>query len=421
MSVGIKQRGLAEFELGLWRLFFEVRVVGLGILGVIAIVPAAGVDPIIGVFILGFSVPANVAMRELITRWRFIPRWMPIIDATLSAVAILIQPSLAPIALLVMLGSTSQAATAGWRTTVIATLVGAPILFVMIVAKDVGDDVTQLLAYLAVSIGVTVFVAVISNAERDGRRSNEALLDSIDAFVWEAHPYPFVDATVSGNTVAMLGIDRAKLTGPGAWLAHLPAFDRAAVVRQSQAHIDAGEDHELTYRITDADGDLHHVRDRVKVEVDADGRPVTTRGVVVDVAAEVRFRESNRNLAELVERVPVGLVVVRALGPGDFQTITVNPAYEQISRRPATALVNTAVTGPLDGPGAKDVLRLLLDVQETSRAHRRAEAGRPAQGRDSHPLAGGVPDLRGAHRVERRRGHRPSHHRPHPSPPGTPR
>ena len=177
MSVGIKQRGLAEFELGLWRLFFEIRVVGLGILGVIALVPAAGVDPIIGVFILGFSVPANAAMRELITRWRFIPWWMPIIDATLSAVAILIQPSLAPIALLVMLGSTSQAATAGCRTTVIATLVGAPILFVTIVAKDVGDGVTQLLAYLAVSIGVTVFVAVISNAERDGRRSNEALLD----------------------------------------------------------------------------------------------------------------------------------------------------------------------------------------------------------------------------------------------------
>ena len=43
-----------------------------------------------------------------------------------------------------------------------STLAGAPILFVTIVTKDVGD----------------------------GRRSNEALLDSIDAVVWEAHPYP---------------------------------------------------------------------------------------------------------------------------------------------------------------------------------------------------------------------------------------
>lgn len=374
VSAGTEKRGLADFDIGLWRLFFEIRIVGLGVLGVIAFVPAARVEPVIAVFILGFSVPANVVMRELVTRWRFVPWWMPIADAALCAVAIAIQPSVAPIALLVMLGSTSQAATSGWRTTIPATLAGAPILFVAIVTYDVPDGVTQLLAYLSVSIGVTVFVAVIASAERAGRRSNQSLLDGIDAVVWEAHPYPFVDATVSGNTRAMLGHDRDRLSGPGAWLSHVPAFDRAAIVRESQAYIEAGEDHELTYRVTDANGDLHHVRDRVRVEVGSDGRPVTTRGVVVDITDEVRVRESNRNLAELVERVPVGLVVVRSARSGEFTTVTVNPAYEDITQRPATSLVNTSITGPLDGPGAGELLRLLLDVQETGRAQRRSEA-----------------------------------------------
>lgn len=374
MRFGVQRRELVEFERDLWRLFFEIRVVGLGALGLIALLPAADVEPIIALFVLGFSVPANIVMRELIGRMRFAPWWIPIVDSMLSATAIAIQPELGPIALIVMLGSASQAATTGWRSTVLATVCGAPFLVVAMARYDVSDGITQTAAYLAVSIGVTVFIAVIADAEREGRKGNEDLLAGIDAVVWEAHPYPFVDAQVSGDTMSVLGIDPQRLSGPGAWLSHLPAFDRASVVQQSKAAIDAGRDHELTYRVADAAGDLRHVRDRVRVAVDGHGR-VTARGVVVDVTDEVRVRESNRNLAELVERVPVGLVVVRAETNGQFTTITVNPAYEQLTDRPATALVHTSVTGALDGPGAADVLQLLGDVRRTNRTQRRAEAG----------------------------------------------
>jgi diguanylate cyclase (GGDEF)-like protein len=374
VRVGIQRRRLAEFERGLWRLFFEIRIIGLGVLGLIALLPAADVEAIIALFILGFALPANIALRELVGRMRHMPWWIPIIDSGLSAIAIAIQPELAPIALIAMLGSTSQAATTGWRSTLLATLLGAPLLVVAMLRYDVPDGLTQTAAYLSVSIGVTVFIAVISDAERAGRKGNESLLAGIDAVVWEAHPYPFVEAQVSGDTMGVLGIDPDQLSGPGSWLSHLPAFDRAAVVQQSQAAIDARRDHDLTYRVTDANGDLRHVRDRVRVEVDASGR-VTARGVVVDITDEVRVRESNRNLAELVERVPVGLVVVRAETGGQFTTITVNPAYEQLTRRPATALVNTSATGALDGPGGADMLALLVDAHRTGRSQRRAEAG----------------------------------------------
>jgi len=374
VRLGIQPRQLADFDRGLWRLFFSIRVIGLSVLGLIALLPRIDVEPVIAILILGLAVPCNIALRELVGSMRYAPWWIPIIDAALGSLAIAIQPELGPIALIAMLGSTSQAATTGWRSTVLATILGAPLLVIAMMRYDVANAVAQTSAYLSVSIGVTVFIAVIADAERQGRESNESLLAGIDAVVWEAHPYPFVEAEISGDTMNVLGIDPDLLSGPGAWLSHVPAFDRAVVVQQSQTAIDAGRDHELAYRVTDANGDLRHVRDRVRVEVDSAGR-VTARGVVVDITDEVRVRESNRNLAELVERVPVGLAVVRAESSGQFTTITVNPAYEQLTSRPATALVNTSVTGALDGPGTSDVLQLLVDAHRTGRAQRRAEAG----------------------------------------------
>lgn len=375
MDRGIQRRELADFELDLWRLFFDIRIVSLSALGLIALTPLAAVDPIIAIFVIAVAVPTNVATRDLLTRLRFVPWWMPILDAALSAVAVAIQPSLAPVVLIVMLGSTSQAATAGWRPTSLATVLGLPFLLGAALRYDVADGVTLICAYLSVSLGVTVFIAAIADAERSERGRREQLLDGIDAIVWEAHPYPFVNATVTGNTHDVLGLDPEELSGQGAWLSRLPAFDRTEVVRQSQNAIDEGRDHELTYRVADADGALRHVRDRVRVVVDADGIPVTARGVVVDVTDEVQVRESNRNLAELVERVPVGLVVARADKLGEFTTISVNPAFELLVGRPAKALLNTPLTTALDGPGADDVLALLADARRTGQTCRRAEAG----------------------------------------------
>ncbi|MEQ8840733.1 MAG: EAL domain-containing protein [Acidimicrobiales bacterium] len=370
----LQRRPLASFERDLWRLFFEIRIVALALLGAVALIPAAAVDTAIAVFILGFSVPANVALRALMAHVRSAPWWLPIADAALSAAVISIQPELAPAALIVMLGSTSQAATTGWRPTLAATLAGAPLLFGAALRYDVGDGALYVATYLAVSTGVTVFVAVIADAERAARQGTDDLLSGIDAVVWEAHPYPFDDVAVSGDTQAVLGIDPECLVGPGTWLGRVPALERALVAQQSKEAIDAGRAHEITYRITDDAGELRHVRDRVRVESDAQGR-VTARGVVVDITDEVEVRESNRNLAELVDRVPVGLLVVRAEPDGRFTTISVNPAYEALTGLPASALVHSTLADALDGPGVAGMVRLLTDARRTGQPQRQAEAG----------------------------------------------
>lgn len=370
-----EQREPTTFELSLWRLFFEIRVASMFCLAVMALIPVFGIRPAVVLYLITVAVPQNIALRELVRRRTYIPWWTPALDSVLTSIAIGLQPSIAPLALITMLGSTSQAATAGWRKTLIATALGIPALMFTMVRYDVTDGPIQVATYLVVAMGISMFVSVITESERSGRERRDQLIEGIDALVWEAHPYPFVTATVAGATEEVLGLSSEDLSGPGAWLTRVPAFDRAAVVSQSQAAIDAGRDHELTYRVTDADGNLRHIRDRVRVTVDADGNPVLARGVAVDITEEVRVREANRNLIELIERVPVGLVIARADQSGDFTTIAVNPAFEEITGRAATALVNTSLSGALEGPGAIEVERLLVDVRTTGRPHQRAEVG----------------------------------------------
>lgn len=350
-----------------------MRVVALVGLGVIAALPAANLDAVIAVYVLAVGVPLNIALRELVARFRFTPWWIPAVDAAMIALAIAIEPRVGPVAAILLLGSASQAATAGWRRTVAAMLLGMPFLLVALARFDVADAGLLVSAYLGTAVGVTLFVSRIADEERRVRRSREELLEGIDAIIWEARPYPFEAADISGDTEEIIGFDTASLSAPGAWLARIPAFDRAEVVRRSRNAIDAGHDHELTYRVTTAAGDFRHIRDRVRVERDGGGRPIAARGVIVDVTDEVRVRESNRNLAELVERVPIGLAVARA-GRDDFVTVSVNPAYERLAGRPATELVNTSTAGALTGPGSLDVRELLEDVRRTARPQQRIEA-----------------------------------------------
>ncbi len=75
--------------------------------------------------------------------------------------------------------------------------------------------------------------------------------------------------------------------------------------------------------------------------------------------------------------MPVGLLVARRdefSGPEQFVTISVNPAYERITAKPAIALVNAPVAATLDGPGADDVALLLRETMRTGRTHRMEEA-----------------------------------------------
>ena len=362
---------------GVWRMYFETRALGLLVLAVAVLTPLVPVDPRVSLFAVAVGLPVNLIMRSAIG---FVTRrsWVVVvIDTVTIALAISIDPSIAPAGGVLLLASASLTATEGWRTTTAAVVASSPIAAIAIDRYDPDATLVIMLPYLICSIGIAVFVSSIAGSERAARLERETLIGGLDAVVWEATPHPFVDARFSGRVEELLGLDLGEVNGPGRWLARLPAFDRVRIAEESRALIDAGEDHELSYRVLDGHGELRHVRDRVRVEVGPDGRPVAARGLLVDVTEEVRVRETNRNLAELVERVQVGLVVARVHETGAerrFTAVTVNPAYEALVGQAATELINADVTRPLTGPGRTALATLLDDVASNGRARRLAEA-----------------------------------------------
>jgi diguanylate cyclase (GGDEF)-like protein/PAS domain S-box-containing protein len=360
-----------------WRLFFNARCTVLIVLGAISITPFVDVEPEITFVLLLFALPLNLVFREWVD-WIRAHAWaIVLVDSILLGLGIFIDPNTATGAGVLMMASTSVTATGGWRPTVAAALGGAPFLGAAMVFHSVDNSAIIIVTYLSTASSMAYFISVMALSERLERQRRYDLINGLDAVVWEAHPYPFVDAQVSGRVDDLLGLSIDDVSGPGALLGQLPAFDRSTVVSRSHALIDDGEDHELVYRLTTADGSLRHVRDRVRVVTNANGKPLTARGIITDITDEVQIRASNRNLAELVERVPVGLVIAQIEtidGTTIFTTLSVNPAYEELTGLGATVLVSDSVDNPITGPGQIDVRRILLEVVESGETRRIEEA-----------------------------------------------
>jgi len=250
-------------------------------------------------------------------------------------------------------------------------LIGLPFVAAALFRYTPDNAAMLLVAYVVTSASVTIFVSTIADSQRRERRERDEMLHGLDAIVWQATPYPFVQADLRGRTDDIIGLPAEQLSAPGAWLSLLPAGDRARLCAMSKAAIDDGRDHELNYRIINSSGEVRHIRDRVRVECDESGRPTRARGVIIDVTEQVSVGEINRNLAELVDRVPVGLIVARHdTTTGDFTTVTVNPAYEQLVGRPAVDLVSASVTATIDGPGRTAIAESLRLAIETGGGQR---------------------------------------------------
>ncbi|MEM9203724.1 MAG: EAL domain-containing protein [Actinomycetota bacterium] len=362
---------------GVWQTYFETRAIGLLILAAAVLTPLVDIDPRVSVFAIAVGLPINAVLRATLG---FVERrpWVVMgIDSVTIALAVSIDPTIAPAGGVLLLASATLTATGGWRTTLGAMMISAPLVIWTLERYAPDTTLVIVLPYMVCSVGIAIFVSSITGSERAARLQREALIDGLDAVVWEATPYPFVEVAIAGNVGAMLGIDPASTTGPGRWLDRIPVADRARIAAESKAHIDHHDDHELHYRVVDDQGVVRHVRDRVRVERNTEGAPIAARGIISDITDEVRVRETNRNLAELVERVQVGLLVVQCTpvdGTTRFTAVTVNPAYEDIVGLDATEVLNADATEVLSGPGRTALRQMLADVARTGTAREIAEA-----------------------------------------------
>jgi two-component system, cell cycle sensor histidine kinase and response regulator CckA len=126
-----------------------------------------------------------------------------------------------------------------------------------------------------------------------------ALLDDLDAIVWEADPKTLQFLFVSQKAERLLGYPVERwLTEPRFWVDLLHPDDRDSAVKTSATAVSELRDHTFDYRVVSADGRTLWMRDVVHVTADERGRPSRLRGVMLDITdrklLEAKFRHGQR-------------------------------------------------------------------------------------------------------------------------------
>ena len=95
------------------------------------------------------------------------------------------------------------------------------------------------------------------------------------------------------------------LNDPEIWIKTIHEDDRDWIFKQTTASTQTGEDVDYEYRIIDAEGEIHWVRDRGCIIRDKKGRVVCREGVMLDITArkatEEAMRESDNQYRDLFE------------------------------------------------------------------------------------------------------------------------
>jgi two-component system cell cycle sensor histidine kinase/response regulator CckA len=113
-----------------------------------------------------------------------------------------------------------------------------------------------------------------------------ALLEDLDAIVWEADPRTVQFSFVSQKAERLLGYPIARwLDEPGFWANLIHPDDRDRAVSTCAAAVSRVEDHTFDYRVVAANGRTVWIRDVVHVTADAEGLPSRLRGVMLDITA----------------------------------------------------------------------------------------------------------------------------------------
>ncbi len=113
-----------------------------------------------------------------------------------------------------------------------------------------------------------------------------ALLDDLDAIIWEADPRTIQFLFVSHKAERLLGypVDR-WLADPNFWANLIHPDDREWVVSTCAAAVREVRDHTFDYRVVAADGRTVWIRDVVHVTGDSHGTASRLTGVMLDITA----------------------------------------------------------------------------------------------------------------------------------------
>jgi diguanylate cyclase (GGDEF)-like protein len=301
-------------ELHTWQTVLAIRHVAVVALCVIAL--AAARDRTL----TAFAVLACVPYQALLQLWtwrtkRPVSAALVIGDHALAAIALLIVPAASAVSPLIAVTAVAHAATVSVRRTYVALALSGPILIAT--SAIAGHQTIVVIPIYCLSATVIPYlVSRVGHDKREERDRYRALLDGVDALVWESPPGRLAGHLVTGNTDRILGYSPDQWAARRHWADHIHMSDRERVLKELARGEDAGGIFELSYRMVDAAGKTVHIPDHVRCERDSWGTVYRLRGVMLDITKQLETENKNRRYGTIVEHLPIGIVVLRATSAG---------------------------------------------------------------------------------------------------------
>jgi PAS domain S-box-containing protein len=140
---------------------------------------------------------------------------------------------------------------------------------------------------------------------RQSRQAYASLVDTVDGIVWEVDLSTFCFTFVSKQAERLLGYPVERWREPNFWNERIHPDDRDWALDLSDVATREMRAHEFSYRMFAADGRVVWLHDFVTVIVE-DGRPVTLRGIMVDVTARRQLEAYERLRAGALEKLVQG-------------------------------------------------------------------------------------------------------------------
>jgi PAS domain S-box-containing protein len=249
--------------------------------------------------------------------------------------------------------------------------------------RDYTSEDVETVAYLA---DVTWHLVEEKRTEQALQKSEaryRELVESTASISWEYDIGEDRWVYVAPQVESLLGWAPEEWTDLAFWVDNLHPDDRGEAYEYCMACTQKGEDHLLEYRFRSKGGDYRWIRDVVGVETE-EGRPVTLRGVIIDITdqkeAEEELDEERRRLSTLLGHLPG--MAYRCRNDPDWTMEFVSDGCASLTGFRADELVENRVTSYADLIHPDDQRKVWEEVQAGVRGERSYEIVYRIQARD---------------------------------------
>jgi diguanylate cyclase (GGDEF)-like protein len=334
----------AELDPGalrLWCRAVDIRAACLLATGL----PAAAV-PAIGdrrlFLVLGsllVTLPYNLVLRHRLRTRRRLDPAMPVIDVLLATAFAVVVPIGWPAVAASGVASVALAVVAfGRRNGLVVTAVGLVGLLPALWQMDAGGDVV--IGGFAISSAVVLFtLGFVTHQERNLRDRHTALVNGVAGITWEWDPTTHEILFMSPQVRSILGwtVDEAMRTST--WIERCHPEDLGDGSPQAKASAE--------FRVRHADGRWVWMR-----ELRSWSPQGTIRSIAFDVTREREADLALRQYADIIEHLPISLVVWQLTDADDPCSLAVrsaNPAAAPVFGRPVEDLSGRRLVDMLPG------------------------------------------------------------------------